>query len=312
MEIDSRRIRRLIQRQRGRERTLDRFVRSQSWLDPVAEATQKVVGAFYDSLGAPGKALRNLMHGTRVLGHPLHPALTDVPVGAWTVGVLADWLWIATGRVPPVAGDLALALGLAAAVFAAISGYTDFHDTAGHERRTAMAHGLTMTLVVALEVVSLVLRFGAPDLRLPAVLISTLAWLVVVLGAYLGGHLTFGIGTAVNHNAFFEGPTDYVRVGTRSDFPEGEMRRVEAGGLPVVIVRRKGLLSAIGGVCSHAGGPLDEGKLDGDVVTCPWHSSQFRFADGKVLSGPATFDQPPLVVRERGGIVEVKLAHPLK
>ena len=312
MEIDSRRIRRLIQRSRKRERTVDRIVRSQSWLDPVAEVTQKVVGAFYSSLGAPGASLRNLMHGTRVLGHPLHPALTDVPVGAWTVGVLADWLWIATGRVPPVAGDLALALGLAAAVIAAISGYTDFHDTSGHERRTAMAHGLTMTFVVVLEVVSLVLRSSVPGLRLSAVLISTIAWLVVVVGAYLGGHLTFGMGSAVNHNAFFEGPLDYVRVGTRNDFPEGEMRRVDAGGLPVVIVRRKGLLHAMGAVCSHAGGPLEQGKLDGDVVTCPWHGSGFRFADGKVVNGPATFDEPPLVVRERGGIVEVKLAHPLK
>jgi nitrite reductase/ring-hydroxylating ferredoxin subunit len=89
------------------------------------------------------------------------------------------------------------------------------------------------------------------------------------------------------------------------------MRRVQAQGMPVVIVRLQGLLYAMGAVCAHAGGPLDEGKLDGDVVTCPWHASQFRFADGKVLSGPATFDQPQLMVRERGGVVEVKLARPL-
>ncbi|HKC18263.1 MAG TPA: Rieske (2Fe-2S) protein [Candidatus Dormibacteraeota bacterium] len=55
---------------------------------------------------------------------------------------------------------------------------------------------------------------------------------------------------------------------------------------------------------------MDEGRLDDDVVTCPWHHSRFRFADGQVLGGPATFDQPALIARERGGIVEVKLAHP--
>ena len=115
----------------------------------------------------------------------------------------------------------------------------------------------------------------------------------------------------VNHNAFSDGPMDFVRVGTRDDFPEGQMRRVDANGLPVVIVRRDGLLRAMGAVCSHAGGPLDEGKLDGGVVTCPWHYSRFRFADGHVVGGPATFDQPPLMVRERGGIVEVKLVHRL-
>ena len=88
------------------------------------------------------------------------------------------------------------------------------------------------------------------------------------------------------------------------------MRLREAGGLPAVIVRREGLLHAMGAVCSHAGGPLHEGKLDGDVVTCPWHASQLRFADRRVVGGPATFDQP-LVVRERG-VVEVKVAFPLK
>jgi nitrite reductase/ring-hydroxylating ferredoxin subunit len=66
----------------------------------------------------------------------------------------------------------------------------------------------------------------------------------------------------------------------------------------------------MGAVCSHAGGPLNEGRLAEDVVTCPWHYSKFRFADGHVVGGPATFDQPALMTRERGGVVEVKLAHP--
>lgn len=312
MEIDSRRIRRLIRHHHARERRLDRVIREQAWLDRFAEPIQKAVGALYDGLGEPGRTLRSLMHGTKVLGHPLHPALTDIPVGAWTVAVLADWLWVATGRVPAIAGDLALAAGLAAAVLAALTGFTDFHDTAGHERRTALVHGMTMSAVVALDFISLGLRVGAPGLRVTAILLSTVAWLVLVFGSYVGGHLTFGIGSAVNHNAFFDGPMDFVRVGKRDDFPEGEMRRVEANGLPVVIVRRQGLLRAIGAVCAHAGGPLDEGKLDGDVVTCPWHASRFRFEDGRVIEGPATFDQPLLQVRERGGVVEVKLTHPLK
>ena len=237
MEIDSRRIRRLIRHHHARERRLDRVIREQAWLDRFAEPIQKAVGALYDGLGEPGRTLRSLMHGTKVLGHPLHPALTDIPVGAWTVAVLADWLWVATGRVPAIAGDLALAAGLAAAVLAALTGFTDFHDTAGHERRTALVHGMTMSAVVALDFISLGLRVGAPGLRVTAILLSTVAWLVLVFGSYVGGHLTFGIGSAVNHNAFFDGPMDFVRVGKRDDFPEGEMRRVEANGLPVVIVR---------------------------------------------------------------------------
>jgi len=312
MEIDSRQIRRLIRQGRSRERTFDRVLRRQGWLDPVGETIQKAVGAFYDTLGAPGKSLKDLMHGTTVLGHPLHPAITDVPIGAWTVGVLADWLFVLTGRVPAVAGDLGLAIGVAAAILAAMTGYTDHHETVGHGRRAATVHGLTMTVVVVVELVSMGMRLWAPDIRTAAVVLATGAWLLAVVGTYVGGHLTFAMGTVVNHNAFFEGPMEFVRVGSREDFPEGEMRRVEAKGLPVVILRREGLLHAIGAVCSHAGGPLQEGKLEGEVVTCPWHYSRFRFGDGKVVGGPATFDQPPLLVRERGGAVEVKLAHPLR
>jgi nitrite reductase/ring-hydroxylating ferredoxin subunit/uncharacterized membrane protein len=312
MEIDSRHIRRLIRKGQARERLLDRVIRGQAWLDPLAEAVQKAVGAFYGALGAPGRSLKNLMHGTTLLGHPLHPALTDVPIGAWTVGVLADWLYVTTGRVPAVAGDLALAVGLAAAILAALAGLTDHHDTDGFERRTATVHGLTMTTVLLVEVVSVVMRLGAPEMRLSAIVLASLGYLLALLGAYVGGHMTFGIGTGINHNAFAEGPADYVKVGTRNDFPEGEMRRVMAKGLPVVVVRRNGLLQAIGAACAHAGGPLDEGKLEGEVVTCPWHQSRFRIGDGRVIGGPATFDQPALLVRERGGVVEVKLAHPLR
>ena len=310
MEIDRRRIRRIIHKNKAHERTLDRVIRGQPWLDATGEAIQKAVGAFYGILGAPGQALKNLLHGTTLLGHPLHPAITDVPIGAWTVGVLCDWLFVTTGVVPPIAGDVALGVGVAAAILAAMSGLTDHHETSGFERRTATVHGLTMTTVLIVEVVSLVMR-RSPDLRLSAIVIATLGYVLALAGSYVGGHLTFGIGSAINHNAFFEGPADFVKVGTRTDFPEGEMRRVEANGLPVVIMRRDGLLHAMGAVCAHAGGPLEKGKLEGDVVTCPWHFSRFRFEDGKVIGGPATFDQPALVVRERGGIVEVRLAHPL-
>ncbi len=56
MEIDRRRIRRLIERSRTQERTLDRLIRAQAWLDPVADGLQKTVGGFYDALGSPGRA----------------------------------------------------------------------------------------------------------------------------------------------------------------------------------------------------------------------------------------------------------------
>jgi len=70
---------------------------------------------------------------------------------------------------------------------------------------------------------------------------------------------------------------------------------------------RRGLqFYAISATCSHAGGPLNEGTLDGDVVQYPWHGSRFCMRDGRVLTGPATVNQPRYDVRVRDGKVEIK------
>ncbi|MGH2363590.1 MAG: Rieske 2Fe-2S domain-containing protein [Chloroflexota bacterium] len=291
---------------------VDRVIRKQGWLEPIADGIQKVVGGFYGSLGRPGRALQDLLHGTTLLGHPLHPAVTDIPVGAWIAGVVADWVAIGSGAVPARAGDLALIVGLGGALVSAASGYTDFHETFGHERRVAVAHGLTMTLVVVLEAASLGLRWwGSYDLHLTAVILATIALALVLGGAYLGGHLSFGMGTMVNRLAFLEAPEDFVAVGPIGDFPDNQMRSVDAAGLAVLVIRRGDKFYAMTNVCSHAGGPLNEGTLEGDIVTCPWHGSRFSLPDGRVTGGPATFSQAKLAIRQRDGVLEVKLAEPL-
>jgi len=294
------------------EPVIDRWIRRQTWMDGVAEVVQKAIGGVYGVLGRPGRLIKDVMHGTKVLGHPLHPAVTDIPIGAWAAGVVADYIAHYTDRLPTEAGDVALAVGLAAGLLAALTGYTDFHHTYAHERRVALTHGLTMTVVVALEAVSLGLRWWSGSGAHPgAVGLSTAGFGLLVFGAYLGGHLVFGIGTMVNRNAFAEAPEDFVAVGASTDFPEGKLVRVSAAGMPVLVVRRAGELHAIAAVCSHAGGPLDEGELDGYVVVCPWHGSRFCLTDGKVRSGPATFGQPVFAKREIAGRVEVKPEVPL-
>jgi nitrite reductase/ring-hydroxylating ferredoxin subunit/uncharacterized membrane protein len=294
------------------ESRLDRMLRRQNWMEAWGDAIQGAVGGFYSALGAPGRALKNAMHGTTVLGHPLHPAITDVPIGAWTAGVVFDYVAHFTDRVPTQAGDVALAVGIVTALAAAATGYTDFHETFGQERRIALLHGLTNTVVLLLMVGSLALRWWAGAGAHPvAVALATVGWVGVLFGGYLGGHLVFGVGTMVNRSAFLDGFEGVATVGASSDFPEGELRRVEAGGMPVLLVRRGGRLCGLSNVCSHAGGPLDEGSLDGDVVTCPWHGSRFDVCTGKVIGGPATFDQPVLRVIEADGNVSVELAHPL-
>ena len=206
---------------------IDRLVRTQNWLDGLGDFIQKVIGAIYKGLGAPGRMLQNLLHGTTLLGHPLHPAITDLPIGAWTVGVVLDYVAVFSPVVPAAAGDIALLVGVIAGVLAIATGYTDFHDTFGHERRLALAHGLTMSTVAVVEIVSLVFRWvGGAGLHPAAVGLATAGLILVLLGGYIGGHVVYSMGTAVNRNAFYEGAEDYVDVGTSESFPESELRRV--------------------------------------------------------------------------------------
>jgi len=291
------------------EKKTDQILRRQEWLDGWGEGIQKLVGGIYKGLGPLSKPLRNLLSGTSVFGHPLHPALTDVPLGAWLTGAVADYLAITTNLVPRSAGTIALALGLVVAAGAAITGYSDIQDVYGLERRTATAHGLTMTLVFLIETLSFILRLaGAYPV---GVGLATAGLFLTMFGMYIGGHVVYGFGTRINRLAFLHGPDGYTAVGTTTNFLEGKMRKVEVNGLDVLVVRLDGTLHAIVNTCTHAGGPLAEGTLEGDTVTCPWHGSQFSVRDGAVRGAPATFPEARLEVREQDGKVEVKLADPL-
>ena len=84
------------------------------------------------------------------------------------------------------------------------------------------------------------------------------------------------------------------------------MRRVRHDDLDLLLVRQHGQLCALAHSCSHLGGPLSDGTLKDGSVVCPWHGSEFALADGRVINGPATHDQPCLDVRERNGWIEVK------
>jgi nitrite reductase/ring-hydroxylating ferredoxin subunit/uncharacterized membrane protein len=290
----------------------DRWVQKQDWLDRPAEVVQGWVLKLYEVLGSPGATLKSLMHGTKPVGHPLHPALIAVPLGAFAVMVLGDWLALLTRAIPSEVGPFALIVGILGMLAAAVTGYTDYTGTVGKERRYATVHGATMTVLLVAMLVSLALRYGhSATLFFTGVLVSTAAYLVMLWGAYLGGHLSFGFGTMVNRNAFSEGVTEWTEVGAPKKFAEGKPVRVQAGDMAVLVVRLSGTLNAIAATCSHAGGPLEEGTFEGDIVTCPWHGSKFCVADGRVENGPATFDQPAFLVREEHGKVEVRLPAPL-
>jgi nitrite reductase/ring-hydroxylating ferredoxin subunit/uncharacterized membrane protein len=286
-------------------RALERAVDSQNWLDGFSDGTQKFVGGTFRVGGPPLRWLKNLAHGTP-LGHPVHPAVTDIPVGAWLGTLILDIVWLATGRPSgmAMASNVLLVVGLVGAVLSILTGTTDWNDTYGKERRVGIAHGIINTLATLVYVVALVLRLTGS--QFPGLIVSTVGLVILLLGAYLGGELVFGKGTQVNHTAWQETPEEFVVVAEETAIEEGKLHRAEANGTPLLLVRLKGTIYAIANTCTHAGGPLDEGTLEGDVVTCPWHASRFCVRDGEVRSGPATFPQVRYETRVREGQVEVR------
>jgi nitrite reductase/ring-hydroxylating ferredoxin subunit len=140
------------------------------------------------------------------------------------------------------------------------------------------------------------------------ILLSSLGYGVVLLSSYLGGELVFEQGTAVNHAAWLGGSDEFTPVMDEAALQPDNPVRVLAGTTPVMLVRRGGTIHALAAVCTHAGGPLDEGKLADEMIICPWHGSRFSLEEGRVKGGPATMDEPTFDVRVRNGKIEVRRA----
>jgi nitrite reductase/ring-hydroxylating ferredoxin subunit len=126
--------------------------------------------------------------------------------------------------------------------------------------------------------------------------------------AYLGGHLTYGEQIGVDHTATADQdqPEKYTAVLDESELAENKPTKATAGSVTIVLVKRGDEIFALRDTCTHLGGPLSEGKLEGDGIRCPWHGSRFCLKDGRVLDGPAVFPERPFEVRVRGGKIEVR------
>src|SRR5436190_23155970 len=127
-------------------------------LDQIAEPLSKGIRNAYGSAGAAGRQLKNAVHGVW-LGHPLHPVLTDLPLGAWATALVFDAAEGATGdRVCARAADLAVGIGVAGAVGAAVTGLTDWSETDGRAKRLGLVHGLLNLSATSLYATSLAMR----------------------------------------------------------------------------------------------------------------------------------------------------------
>ena len=99
----------------------------------------------------------------------------------------------------------------------------------------------------------------------------------------------------------------WVKVAAASEIPPGKAKLVEAEGLRVALFNVGGSFYAIDNACSHVGGSLAEGSLEGEQVECPWHGARFDVKTGQVLSAPASGDVAAYKVRVSGPDVEIEV-----
>lgn len=277
---------------------------------PIDERLQKVVDRALYARGNPGaQKIRNFLNGTW-LGEPLHAALTDVPIGAWTVAIAFDVLdSFRHRRELSVAADTAIAIGLAGSAGAAVTGLADWSDVDPPARRVGMIHALLNMGVTALFTTSLVLR--KKKWRDRGRLCAALGYGLLTYSAHLGGKMVYEHRVGVDRTAGAEFPEDFVPVLAEAKLAYETPTRATHNGTPILLVRRGSRVYAMAETCSHFSGPLSEGKLVGDSIVCPYHASQFSLEDGRVLNGPAVHPQPCLEVRVRGGQIEVRKARDL-
>ncbi len=283
-------------------RFVTRLVDAQAgWAKPLGEFNHRWLSALF----RPIRPVKDFLNGTW-LGHPVHSALTDVPIGALTVALVLD----VVGQ--RVAADVALLVAVLSILAAAVTGLADYTDTDGTARMRATVHSVLMTASLVLFAISLVIRAGNPvDRTVPFVLL-VIGYLVISVGAAVGGDLVYLIGTHVNRHAWRGTGTKWIGLdlGDNADIPEGGPTKAKAGINTLILVRTGETILALHETCAHAGGPLAEGTLVDGCIQCPWHGSRFRLENGHVARGPAMYDQPAYEVRraESGSGWEVRRA----
>jgi nitrite reductase/ring-hydroxylating ferredoxin subunit/uncharacterized membrane protein len=271
-----------------------------SVLDPIIEAGVRAVQTIVP------REVRDILHGVPG-GHPLHPVLVQVPIGAWTSAAILD-LIPGSRR----SAGILVATGIVAAAPAAAAGLVDWSAAHHQQRRVGVVHAASNIVAVSLYSASLLARLRGRRLRGRALAYLGLA--AVSVGGTLGGHLAYRQATGANHAEAIPHlvPEGWHDVGSINDLVDGKPAQLQLGTVPLVAVRNGATAYVLSGRCAHLSGPLHEGEVgneDGAAsLTCPWHGSVFRLRDGEVVHGPATSPQPSFETRiDDGGRLLVRL-----
>jgi nitrite reductase/ring-hydroxylating ferredoxin subunit/uncharacterized membrane protein len=258
-------------------------------LDAVVTRAKKTVE------GVLPAGARDVLHGVW-LGHPVHPLLIVAPLGSWISAAVLDLL---PGNRR--AAQTLVGLGTVAAAPTAVTGWADWSQLHPQQQRVGVVHAAGNGVAVALQAASWWARKRGAHGR--GVGLSLAAVTISGLAGWLGGHLSYRQAAGANHaeQAAHVLPDEFTRLCALDELPEGKPVRVVLDANPVFVLRRGERVDALFDQCAHLSGPLSEGELSGTgddlCVTCPWHGSVFRVADGRVEKGPSTHPAPVLQVR---------------
>ena len=283
-------------------RLLARLIATQDrWARPFGDFNHRWLSALF----RPIRPIKDLLNGVW-LGHPLHAAMTDIPIGTLLLVVVLDLIGQRT------AADAALVATILFMLAAAVAGFADYTDTDGTARTRATTHATLMVVALLVLLVSLGLRAANPADRTFPVALGIIGFLIVIAGAYIGGDVVYLLGNMVSRHAFRGAGTKWIKLDTGdltdlAALPEAAPAKARAGINDLVLVRIADTIYALHAVCAHAGGPLASGTVVDGCIECPWHASRFRLTDGRVRRGPAVYDQPAYEIRAaEGGGYEVR------
>jgi nitrite reductase/ring-hydroxylating ferredoxin subunit/uncharacterized membrane protein len=276
-------------------------------LDKVADTIERT-----EALDKPSEALAavwnkvlspqpvvEVLSGTPI-GHPLHPLLVTVPIGAWSSALVFDLVGDEDGA------RRLTGLGVLAAAPTAIAGWSDWRYTTGGERRVGLVHAVSNGAAVAAYGASWLARRRGN--KVSGIVWSAVGGSLLGFGGWLGGHLSYALGVGVDTTAFQHAADDWTEVLPADQVQAGSLTGADVAGVPLVLTRDPGgRVVALADRCTHRGAPLHEGELSDGCIVCPWHSSAFEL-DGGVARGPAQRPQAAYEVEERDGRIWVRRA----
>lgn len=282
-------------------------------LDGPSYRLEHVLALTLTCFGGGSDRVRNVLNGT-FMGHPVHPMVASVPLGAWTAAVALDAVDTFSAQPPGYrdAAQLVLGVGVAGSLASAVTGLADWQYTHDETRRSGLVHGIINVAALGLCAVSWRDRRAGHHAR--ARVSSALGYGLSVSSSFLGGTLVFRHQIGVDHSGNELGPPDFLPVLPVNDLPPGQPHKVDADGVGIVLIRdhdhegngEGGRIYAVGERCPHLGAPMVDGWLYRGQLVCPWHGSCFDLAEGTATRGPASAPLPTYQVRQHHDQIEVR------